>query len=489
MNPLPLEIFMQHYYEPRLLPRLLEHQEFPPVPSLTELNRVQPEVKITRVEQIKGRPEFASVLVRVSNVRGTQTRQGRRETVESGVFGLRLFRDGQLVGYAPASASDPVPLIDGAATIPFTVKLPSRQGVKQVEFSAYAFNSNRVKSINARESLTLSSALPAKPRNIYIVAIGVNAYDQESWDLRFAASDAKYISKVLSNSIPRSEYAQMVTVTLLSDYLTINGKKISPRVITPNVALKENIRLVFDKLAGRDVDLQSLAEIPDVKLLQKAEPEDLLIVAFSGHGYTDHVGRFYLIPSNTRDIGKPPFGPTVLSRFISSDELSEWCRDIDAGELVLIVDACHSAATVDAPGFKPGPMGSRGMGQLAYEKGMRILAASQADDVALEVEDLKQGLLTYALVHDGMQARQADLPPADALITLDEWLRYGALRVPLLYQEVKAGRVQSFAGVKDPTLDVALSPGASVRKNAFQQPKLFDFKRNRDPVLLVELTP
>ena len=50
----------------------------------------------------------------------------------------------------------------------------------------------------------------------------------------------------------------------------------------------------------------------------------------------------------------------------------------------MIVDACHSAASVDEAGFKPGPMGSRGLGQLAYDKGMRILAASQADDVALE---------------------------------------------------------------------------------------------------------
>lgn len=42
---------------------------------------------------------------------------------------------------------------------------------------------------------------------------------------------------------------------------------------------------------------------------------------------------------------------------ISSEELANWVQEIDAGELVMIVDACHSAATVEAGGFKPGPDG------------------------------------------------------------------------------------------------------------------------------------
>jgi uncharacterized caspase-like protein len=107
---------------------------------------------------------------------------------------------------------------------------------------------------------------------------------------------------------------------------------------------------------------------------------------------------------------------------VSSDELSGWMRDVDAGDLVMIVDTCHSAATVEEPGFKPGPMGSRGLGQLAYDKGMRILAASQADDVALESEKLKQGLLTYALVQNGLEDRQAAGSDGKGEITMEGWL-------------------------------------------------------------------
>src|SRR5213078_261829 len=118
----------------------------------------------------------------------------------------------------------------------------------------------------------------------------------------------------------------------------------------------------------------------------------------------------------------------------SSEELSLWLRDVDAGEMVMIVDACHSAATVEQEWFKPGPMGSRGLGQLAYDKRMRVLAASQADDFALESGNLRHGLLTYALVKDGLDTKKADFRPKDGRVTLGEWLAYGAERVPDLHR-------------------------------------------------------
>ena len=65
--------------------------------------------------------------------------------------------------------------------------------------------------------------------------------------------------------------------------------------------------------------------------------------------------------------------------------------------MALRIDACHAAASVNIPGFKPGPLGEKGFGQLVSDKGRIILAATQASDVALEVRNLQQGLLTYAL--------------------------------------------------------------------------------------------
>lgn len=124
------------------------------------------------------------------------------------------------------------------------------------------------------------------------------------------------------------------------------------------------------------------------------------------------------------------------------------------------------------------------MGQLAYDKGMRLLAASQADDVALEVEKLQQGLLTYALMQDGLGEGKAD-KNGDGRITLDEWLAYGAERVPTLYDDVKAGRVSELKK-KDLHITAVLS-GSSVKKSAFQQPQLFDFKRKKREIVITTI--
>jgi hypothetical protein len=74
----------------------------------------------------------------------------------------------------------------------------------------------------------------------------------------------------------------------------------------------------------------------------------------------------------------------LLKASVSSDELSEWLRPVDAKQIVLIIDACQSAAGIQSAGFKPGPMGSRGLGELAYTKGMVVIAAAQPDSAALE---------------------------------------------------------------------------------------------------------
>ena len=131
-------------------------------------------------------------------------------------------------------------------------------------------------------------------------------------------------------------------------------------------------------LAGRK-DAANVSGVEGAEGLRRAEPQDLVLLTFSGHGYADPRGNSYLVPQDTSG-GERREAKDILDKLISSEELSFWLRDVDAGEMVMIIDACHSAASVDTPGFKPGPMGDRGLGQLAYDKGMRILAATQAED-------------------------------------------------------------------------------------------------------------
>lgn len=484
LTPLPLEIFMRDYYEPRLLPRILAGEQFRPVRSLQDLNRVQPTVQITIIEPHSTVPDSVSVTVEVARAAREFQRGGKKIRVETGVYDLRLFRDGQLVGYAPATDGEiPVDPQTGTATRTFSVTLPRIANKKEVEFSTYAFNVDRVKSATDSKVFPLpTTPLPVKGR-AYLISVGVNAYENPAWDLRFAANDARQMQRVLQAQLARAgQYTEVISIPLLSDAELRNGE----RVMSENHATKQNIHTVLQLLAGKPADQEHVLAIPQGQQLQPARPEDLVLITFSSHGYADANGIFYFFPFDIGAGQGRQITETLLQHAISSDELSQWLRDVDGGEMVMIVDACHSAATVEAEGFKPGPMGSRGLGQLAYDKGMRILTASQADDVALESDLIQQGLLTYALIHDGLEARQADFQPQDHMITLAEWLGYGVKRVPLLYEEVKTGQVQTFGQGERGVVVLTSQQADSLKEHSnLQQPALFDFARQRGDTVLV----
>src|SRR5262249_50033697 len=159
-------------------------------------------------------------------------------------------------------------------------------------------------------------------------------------------------------------------------------------------------------------------------------------------------------------------------------------RGVDAGEMLLVVDACQSAGTVKGGGgeeFKPGAMGSRGLGQVAYDKGMRILAASQADDFAFELEELQHGVLTYGLIKDGIEGGKA-AEKRGGRMTLGEALSYALRRAPRLYEAMRKGKLKELFKSEKSRGPVVSGPAESLKKNGFQQPSLFDFARKRREV-------
>ena len=80
-------------------------------------------------------------------------------------------------------------------------------------------------------------------------------------------------------------------------------------------------------------------------------------------------------------------------------------------------------------------MNSKGLAQLAYEKGIYILTAAQSYQAALEPSDLKHGLLTYALVEEGLKKEAADSEPRDGTLLVREWFSYVMSRVPQLQEQ------------------------------------------------------
>jgi len=434
MRPLPLEIFMRDYYTPRVLTRILSGEELPPLPNIAELNRVQPKVEVLAVGALSESPDRVTVTVKVSNVE----EKGKR----SGAQDLRVFRNGQLVAFQEGPLAQDQ---NGEATLTFpNIQLAhnaSDTSNKSI-FTAYAFNVDRVKSQTVELAYQPARPLEPRPKNAFIISIGVNKTPYAFWNLEFAAADARKVAAALEQRL-RTTFSKVKVYSLISDEAQPNG------------AAKQTIR-------------QRLAEIAAA-----ATPDDALFMSFSGHGYADLNGRFYLFPSDLKSGGEQRATPELLSSAISSDELAEWLRPLDAGEMTIIIDACHSAASVEGEGFKPGPMGSRGLGQLAYDKRIRILAATQVANAALE-----QGLLTYALVHDGLEQEQADWQPKDKRITIAEWLKFAVNRVPQLYDEIRTGRRR----------DALFTPDSKPKSaSPLQLPALFDFTHDNVGLVLQQI--
>ncbi len=521
-EPLPLDIFMRQYYEPGLLRRVVAGERFTPLPSIAEINRVQPRVAIREIKPAAASADAADITAEVQNVTAdialSSAAGTTRRTFSSGVFDLRLFRDGQLVGVSTPtaviqrynetspglSAANEIKLwreandlrhlkgvtFDSGGNAIYTfrdIRLP-RGGEAKTEFSVYAFNADRVKSNTDRKTFEMPASVSSarKKGRAYLLSIGINTSDNPRYNLHYAANDARKMQEVVGARLKAEvgdRYTEAIQIPLISDAGA--GEE-------ADNARKDIIKGVFSLLAGRreEVAKDVLARIEKIARVPAVEPEDTLIIAFSGHGYADRNGIFYMLPA---DMPKDVTALTTetLKRTISSDELSLWMRDITAREMLMIVDACHSAAAVQGKDFKPGPMGSRGLGQLAYDKGMRILSATQSDNVALELDKLQQGLLSYALVKEGIEDGKADTEAEFRRLTAAEWLGFAVKAVPRLYDDILAGRLavvidgrKTVLRQKSPDVSVDMS-GNGQRTSAvnLQQPSLFDFRRKSgDPL-------
>ena len=483
------QTFMRDYFEPRLAQRLFDcttardcTSVLKPLPAMADLNRVLPSVRIVDVRP--GETE-GEAIVSVEAEEGEDPRATNGKT-RSGVYNLRLFRDGRLVAQAPDEPARgmrdldawrrlnraPAPDSAGVHRWEFAVPLPTGPGSERQVFSAYAFNEDRVKSDTARFEWTGPPTVPRGPR-AFVVTIGIDAYDESRLALQFAAADADLLGLRLA-AIPGYR-TRRVALAGRKD-----GDGGSPRVT------RAAIRDLLSILAGADRGdaLAALAAIGvDASPLDRSTPDDVVILTFSGHGWADGNGNFHLVPADA--MWPDPAAVPDPEHLVSAADLSDWLRPIQAADIAFVIDACHSAASVEAGGFKPGPMGDAGLGQLAFDKGIRILAATQADDVAFEDPVLRQGLLTYALAGEGLteSGGKADLD-GDGRIRLDEWLLYASRRLPSLSEDVRVGR---FTGPASGARGFVLLDAAPARRPRVQEPALFDFTGGPSTVVLREL--
>ncbi len=424
----PVEIFFNEFFYPDLLADVLAGKRPQPKEQIAQIDRRQPKVKV-----LIGNETSASA----KPVLNERTVNVKIEVVEaaagSGAQDVRLFRNGALFKVWRGDA------LKGHGSAMLEAQIPIVAGENRL--TAYAFNRDNVKSADANRLVMGSEALRRRG-TAYILTVGVNRYSNPNYNLNFAVPDATDFSEELrQRQTALNRFAKIEVVSLFDQQAT-----------------KANIIAAIEKL-------------------KTTQPEDAVIVYFAGHGLAVEP-RFYLIPHDLGYAGKresltPAAMKQVLRNSISDEELTSLFEGVGAGQLLMVIDACNSGQVLESEETRRGPMNSKGLAQLAYEKGISVLTASQSYQAALENKELGHGYLTFALIEDGLKQMSADNRPRDGKVLLREWLDYAGDKVPRMQEKkYQAERERILLRKKASQLKGRVKPEA-------QRPRLF-YRREAD---------
>lgn len=437
-NISPVEIFFQSFYHPGLLAEITSGKAPHAPANIANVDRRQPQVALSSAA---GDPTAIATRTVHLDLTVSQAPSDAKHSTGSGARDLRLFRNGTLV----QAWRDELKL-DTSGKALFSTDVPIVAGENR--FTAYAFNSANIKSSDASLVLTGAGSLH-RQGTAWVISMGVNHYaaatPNNQLNLNFAEGDATdFASQFTRAQSQLDQFGKVQRIDLLG----------------PN-ATKANLQAVFGLLAGGSPASLDPTQQQLFSGVTQVQPEDGVFLFYAGHGAAlDY--HFYLIPQDYNP-DAPLSDPR--SHTVSDVELSQMLEGISPARSFLIVDACNSGQAIDSS-TPVGPMNATGLAQLAYEKGLYILAASKNSEPALEAHELGSGhgFLTYALVDEGLKAGDA---AENGVVELRPWFVYASRRVP----EMQAAQLQRRAVLLDNT-----TPASEAR----QHPRIF-YRREPEP--------
>ncbi|MEK6322850.1 MAG: caspase family protein [Acidobacteriota bacterium] len=457
----PVEAFFNEFYYPGVLAEVLAGKKPRAVQNIAQVDRRQPQVRVDLADdRASGDRPIGSRKVKV-RVQVAEAPADANRRSGSGARDVRLFRNGALIKAWRGDVLNSQPNV----TLETTISIVAGQN----DLTAYAFNRDNIKSADAKLRLKGGDGLKRKGA-AYVLIVGVDEYANPQYNLRYAVADAQTFGETFR--VAQSKLGNFSRYEMIP--------------LFNKDATRANVLAALSRIAGSPTEAPP--NMPAVlNRIKPAEPEDAVIVYFAGHG-TAQKARFYLIP---HDLGYA--GPldglnqagldTLLAHSISDRELEQAFEHIDASGLLLVIDACNSGQALESEEKRRGPMNSKGLAQLAYEKGIYVLTAAQGYQAALEAENLGHGFLTFALVEEGLKKAAAD-GDKDQTILIREWLDYAVDRVPEMQTAALAGP----RGLK-----IVFAPGeegiADPTKRNVQRPRVF-YRREVEPEpLVVEKVP
>ena len=235
---------------------------------------------------------------------------------------------------------------------------------------------------------------PDKP-GLYVLAVGINAYRDQSIRLKYATQDARAVAATLAE----------------------RGR-----------ALFEPVeqKVLVDRAASLAGIQQAFAE-----LVPQMEPDDVFVLYMAGHGRSLD-GRYHFIPQdviyrNDRELA---------AQSLTHARLDSLLAEVPAQKSLLILDTCNAGAYIDGEDVRPEvvmrDLGVKtAIGRLMRSTGRAVLAASTSSQMALAGYK-GHGVFTYALLQGLRGAANGDRARP---VTVDELSAFLDREVPRITEK------------------------------------------------------
>lgn len=202
-------------------------------------------------------------------------------------------------------------------------------------------------------------------------------------------------------------------------------------LITAKFATEKNVRLLTSKMAQKPTAANVRAAVQDVLNSAASAPQDIILLAFSGHGLSMEEN------GNTGDV--LCCSDAKIVRFgqcegiIRRSEIEEMLAKSAFKSKIFIIDACRSRPDETQNGRIAGARSIRGFGNTAgssamsFQPGIIRLASCATGQVSLEnYKGIKNGVFTHFLVEGlrGAANKKSNNGSGNGKINLSELFEY-----------------------------------------------------------------